>query len=95
MASGRRTDTVPEDIVYPEAIAGNRESLNIYRAAAEKCIETLNRLLGQGINKDEASKILQYGIYGTGIIQLPVESLVSLRREYEAEKEWMPEDAGF
>jgi len=39
--------------------------------------------------------ILQYGIYGTGIIQLPVESLVSLRREYEAEKEWMPEDAGF
>jgi len=48
MASGRRTDTVPEDIVYPEAIAGNRESLNIYRAAAEKCIETLNRLLGQG-----------------------------------------------
>ncbi len=95
MASGRRTDTVPEDIVYPEAIAGDRESADIYRAASEKSIEVLNRLLLRGVGKDEASKVLQYGIYGTGIIQFPVESLVSLRREYDAEKEWMPEDVGF
>jgi len=52
-------------------------------------------LLNNNLNKDAASKILQYGIYGTGIIQIPVESLVSLRREYESEKEWLPEDVGF
>jgi len=95
MASGRRTDTTPEDIVYPVAISGDKESLGIYTAASQKCIEALNNLLTAGVGKDEASKVLQYGIYGTGIIQFPVESLVSLRREYEAEKEWMPEDVGF
>jgi len=95
MASGRRTDTTSADIVYPEAIQKNKEAFELYRSASEKNIEVLNHLLTCGIDKDEASKILQYGIYGTGIIQFPVESLVTLRREYEAEKEWMPEDIGF
>ncbi len=95
MASGRRTDTVPEDIVYPQAIAKDLRAREIYKIASEKNIETLNRLLAEGVGKDEASKILQYGIYGTGIIQFSVESLATLAREYDAEKEWMPEDVGF
>jgi hypothetical protein len=95
MASGRRTDTAADDIVCPEAIAKNSDSLALYRRASERNIEVLNHLLANGVSKDEASKILQYGIYGTGIIQFPVESLVSLKREYEAEIEWMPEDIGF
>jgi len=95
MASGRRTDTTNADIVYPEAIENNAEAAKLYRDASEKNIEVLNHLLANGINKDEASKILQYGIYGTGIIQFPIESLVTLKREYESQKEWMPEDIGF
>ena len=95
MASGRRTDTTNEDIVYPEAIQAMGDAAQLYREASEKNIEVLNHLLANGINKDEASKILQYGIYGTGIIQFPIESLVTLKREYEAEKEWMPEDIGY
>jgi len=95
MASGRRTDTVPEDIVFPEAIGKDLRARETYKAASEKNIEALNRLLAAGVGKDEASKILQYGIYGTGIVQFSIESLVSLKREYEAEAEWMPEDIGF
>jgi thymidylate synthase ThyX len=95
MASGRRTDTTPEDIVFPEAISQASEAAAVYRTVSERNIEVFNHLLAGGVGKDEASKILQYGIYGTGIIQFPVESLVSLKRQYEAEKEWMPEDIGF
>lgn len=95
MASGRRTDTTVKDIVYPTTIIKNKKAQKIYKEASEKNISFFNFLLSQGVQKDEASKILQYGIYGTGIIQFPIESLVSLRREYENEKEWMPEEIGF
>lgn len=95
MASGRRTDTTISDIVYPTSISKSKTAEKIYKEASEKNINFFNLLLARGIHKDEASKILQYGIYGTGIIQFPIESLVSLKREYEIEKEWMPEEIGF
>lgn len=95
MASGRRTDTATSDIVYPTTIFKNKKAQEIYKTASEKNINYFNWLLSQGVQKDEASKILQYGIYGTGIVQLPIESLVSLKREYELEKKWMPEEIGF
>lgn len=95
MASGRRTDTTINDIVYPTTILKNKRAKGIYRIASEKNINFANELLAKGVQKDEASKILQYGIYGTGIVQFPIESIVSLKREYEAEKKWMPEEVGF
>jgi len=95
MASGRRTDTKITDIVYPTAIFKNKKAQKIYKEVSEKNINFVNWLLSNGIQKDEASKMLQYGIYGTGIIQFPVESIISLKREYEAEKKWMPEEIGF
>lgn len=95
MASGRRTDTTADDIVYPLAIQNQPVAEKIYTSISRKNIDFFNKMLDSGINKDEASKILQYGIYGTGIIQLTIESLAALRREYEAEVDWLPEDIGF
>lgn len=95
MASGRRTDTKIDDIVYPTAIFKSKKAQKIYKEVSEKNINFVNWLLSRGVQKDEASKMLQYGIYGTGIIQFPVESIISLKREYEAEKKWMPEEIGF
>lgn len=92
MASGRRTDTKVNDIVYPTTILKNKKPKTIYKEASEKNINFFNWLLAQSVPKDEASKMLQYGIYGTGIIQLSVESLVSFKREYEIEKKWFPEE---
>jgi len=94
MASGRRTATALRDIVFPDKIFLNRKAKKIYQEISEKNIETYNYFLSKGIQKDEASKILDYGIYGTGIIQLPVESIIGLRREAVAEKDWMPEEIG-
>ncbi len=92
MASGRRTSTSEKDIVFPDNFLKKRKIKDLYYEESRKNIEFFNYLLSEGIPKDEASKILQYGIYGTGIIQFPVESVVSLKREWEIEKEWMPKE---
>ncbi len=92
VSSGRRTGTTEKDIIFPDKILKNTKTRKIYQDVSEKIIKNFNFFLSQDIPKDEASKILQYGIYGTGVIQLPVESIVSLKREYLAEKEWMPEE---
>ncbi len=94
VSSGRRTDTTEKDIVFPTKIFSNKKAKEIYRKTSEKIIKFFNQLLIKKIPKDEASKILQYGIYGTGIIQLPIETIVGVKREYELEKEWMPEEVG-
>jgi len=93
MASGRRTDTSEQDIVYPTTIRKNKKALDLYKKQSIENLECQNWLLSKGVAKDEASKILQYGIYGTGIMVLPVESLVGFVKEWEMEKEWMPEEA--
>ena len=94
VSSGRRTETSEKDIVYPNRIFQNKKARKIYQAISERIIKFFNFLLSRGIQKDEASKILQYGIYGTGIIQLPIETIIGLKREYLAERDWMPEEIG-
>ncbi|KPJ71557.1 hypothetical protein AMJ50_01555 [Parcubacteria bacterium DG_74_3] len=92
VSSGRRTTTAEKDIVYPNGIIKNKKARKIYENISKRLIKSYNFFLSQGIPKDETSKILQYGIYGTGIIQLPIESIVLLKREYLIEKEWMPQE---
>ena len=94
VASGRRTGTNEKDIVLPNKIFTNKKAKKIYQNASEEIIRFFNYLLAQKIPKDEASKILQYGIYGTGIIQLPIETIIGLKKEYLKEKEWMPDELG-
>ncbi|MDD5221546.1 MAG: FAD-dependent thymidylate synthase, partial [Candidatus Pacebacteria bacterium] len=94
MASGRRTNTTVKDIIFPESIAKKQKAAKIYQEASEKLIQAYDFLLKSGVQKDETSKTLQYGIYGTGLMVLPLESLVAIKREYEREKEWMPEEIG-
>ena len=94
MASGRRTDTTINDIVYPTNIDKNKIAKEIYQKASEENINFFNHLLSSGIEKDDASKILPYGIYGTGIIAYPIESIIAFKKEYELEKDWLPEEAG-
>ena len=93
MASGRRTNTTADDIVCPSSIWKNKKARKIYEKQSIENISCQNWLLENGVSKDEASKILQYGIYGTGIIVVPVESIVGFAREWNLEKNWMPEEA--
>lgn len=92
MASGRRTSTTPDDIVFPDEIYKNQKAREIYQEQSRKNIDCFNWLLSQNVSKDEASKILQYGIYGTGILTLPIECLIGLVREMELESNWLPHE---
>lgn len=94
MASGRRTGAEPEDIVFPPTIYNNAEAKRIYEKQSIENINCFNWLLEQGVIKDEASKILQYGQRGAGIVVLAAESIIGLEREFEIEKDWMPEEIG-
>lgn len=94
VSSGRRTNTDIEDIVYPNDISENKQANEVYKEVSEKNVNFYKSLLEKDVKKETASKILQYGIYGTGIVQLPLESFISLKKEYEAEGEWMPEETG-
>ncbi len=94
VSSGRRTNTTEKDIIYPRAIYRNKKAREIYSQVSINNIKLHNYFLSKGISKDEVRKILQQGIYGTGIIQLPIESIIAVKKEYEAEKEWMPEEVG-
>lgn len=93
MASGRRTKTSLSDIAYPASIYKGKRARFLYQKQMEKNINFLNHLIDADIPQDAASKIMPYGMVGTGIIVLPIESIIGFERETEMEKEWMPEDA--
>ena len=94
MASGRRTSTTIDDITYPTSIDEKKDTRELYKKTSEENINFYNLILEKDVEKDDASKALQYGIYGTGIIAYPIESIISFKKEYEREKDWMPEEAG-
>jgi len=60
MASGRRTDTTIDDIVYPTTIDANKEAKALYKKTSEENIDFFNLMLQSGVEKDDASKALQY-----------------------------------
>ncbi|MBD3244618.1 MAG: hypothetical protein GF335_01345 [Candidatus Moranbacteria bacterium] len=93
MHSGRRANVSDKDNVFPSSILKNSKAKKIYQKAARLNIEVFNQLLSKGASKDEASKIVHYGTYGTGIITLPAESFATFVKETEIEKKWMPEEA--
>ncbi len=79
MPSGRRTDvkSEEEEIIVPESIylAGGN-ALEIYFQASRNNIFANKDLREKGVAKQEAAKILQYGITGGGSILLSVETIV-------------------
>ncbi len=94
MASGRRTGAGMDSVMFPLSIRENVEAKRLYRETWKEIIRCYEKALKMGVSQDEISKILPYGMFGTGIICLSVESILSFRREWEKEREWMPEEAG-
>ncbi|MBI4100467.1 FAD-dependent thymidylate synthase [Candidatus Microgenomates bacterium] len=92
MASGRRTAMEPDDIVIPSTIEKSSFK-NLYFSQSEENIKFFNEMIEQNVLRDVASKAVQYGIFGTGILDLPLESVINIKKEIETEGEWMPEEA--
>jgi hypothetical protein len=93
MPSGRRIGVSLENIIAPASIANADEKIKeSYHRSSSGNIKLYEELLEKGISKDEASKILQYGMKGGGFIFLPLETILSYKEEFEAEKKWVPDE---
>lgn len=93
VSSGRRTEMEPESIVIPSTIE-KKGMTNLYVSESTANIEFFKEMIEKGVLRDAASKIVQYGIFGTGILDLPLESVINIKKELETEGDWLPEEAG-
>ena len=91
MPSGRRTGIEKENIIATKSIIKSKFKQE-YQSVIEDTIDFYKNLLSEGIPKDEASKILPYGMTGGGLIFLPLETIIGFKREFEMEKDWIPNE---
>ena len=93
MPSGRRVPITKEAIVVPKGIAdkGN-EFINRYVEQSENNIQTYFDLQENGVPKQEASKIVQYGHLGGGFMFMPLETLIHFSKLAERYPEDMPQE---
>jgi len=84
MPSGRRTTHAgpeQEEIIVPASIANAKgKVLEEYLRASGENLRAYQTLRSRGVEKQVASKILQDGIVGGGLIMMPVETLTDFIR---------------
>ena len=86
MPSGRNIGVELENIVAPISIVSSTQEVqSIYEEQSRSNLFLYQRLQEEGIPKQEAAKITQYGIDGGGSMILPLETLISFRQEMELE----------
>lgn len=92
MPSGRRIPIAKEQIVVPETIDRNASAKEIYILASEANIDAYSSLQQNGVLKEEAAKIVQYGHRGGGLMFLPLETLIHFSKEIMKNNQ-MPSEA--
>ncbi len=91
MPSGRRVPIKEEEIVIPKGIEDvGGLARKLYLETSKKNIQAYELLQTQGVPKQEASKIVQYGHAGGGFLYIPVETLVYLSKLAESNTWDMP-----
>ena len=75
MPSGRRVPISKGAVVIPKSIRRLGVEKD-YLKASEKNIEVYEKIQERGVSKQEASKIVQYGHSGGGLMFMPLETLV-------------------
>ncbi len=75
MPSGRRVPIDPENIVVPRGIHNNSEAEKLYLRESEANVRAYEKLIKVKVPKQEATKIVQYGLSGGGFMFMPLETL--------------------
>ncbi|MFW5846534.1 MAG: FAD-dependent thymidylate synthase [Nanoarchaeota archaeon] len=93
MPSGRRVPIKEDQILVPKSIksAGN-EAVQIYMKNSKENIRAYEKLKERGVHKQQASKIVQYGLTGGGFIKIPLETLVSFSRDFKFNPNAIPQE---
>ena len=83
MPSGRRIPIAKDQIVVPRGIfRRGEEAVGMYMKTSEANIDAYEKLMAEGVPKEEAAKIVQYGHRGGGFIAMPLETIVSFARDF-------------
>jgi hypothetical protein len=94
MPSGRRVPIEVGEIVVPKGIEDvGGIARELYLDTSKKNIQAYELLQIQGVPKQEASKIVQYGHGGGGFFYVPLETLVYFAKQAEANPEDIPLEA--
>ncbi len=92
MPSGRRIPIQKEQIVISEKIHKNSDAKKLYISGSEKNIRLYEEIKEKNKNwKQEASKIVQYGLHGGGFMAISLETIVNLSRNIE-NNPFMPDE---
>lgn len=82
MPSSRRVPIDKYQIVVPRGIIEKgQDAVNLYMKTSEANIDAYERLMQDGVPKEEAAKIVQYGHRGGGFLFMPLETVVTLARD--------------
>lgn len=91
MPSGRRIPIAKDQIVVPRGIAEKAEdAVNLYMKTSEANINAYENLMKDGVPKEEAAKIVQYGHRGGGFLFMPLETLVTFARDFKDNPQEIP-----
>lgn len=91
MPSGRRVPISEEEIVIPKGIADKGgKALDLFLDTSRKNIQAYEALQANGVPKQEASKIVQYGHSGGGFLYIPLETLVYFSKLAQGNPNDMP-----
>ena len=72
MGSSRRVPITQESVIIPKSIVGNPQARNLYVEQSEANIAAYEQLIENGVPKQEAAKIVQYGHRGSGFFDMPL-----------------------
>ena len=92
MPSGRRVPVAKPQIVVPQGIV-DRGFTDLYVRVSERNIDLYEKLQEQGVQKEEAAKIVQYGHRGGGFAFMPLETLICVSRNIKEENSLIPGEA--
>ena len=93
MPSGRRIPIAKDQIVVPRGIFEKGENaINLYMKTSEANIDAYEKLMAEGVPKEEAAKIVQYGHRGGGFIAMPLETVVSFARDFKDHPKAVPRE---
>jgi hypothetical protein len=93
MPSGRRVPIAEDQIVAPRSIKKiGGEAEQLYLETSQANMQAYFELQDMGVSKQVASKIVQYGHRGGGLVFFPLETIVSLSLDAQADRGAIPQE---
>jgi len=92
MSSSRRVPIELDSVVVPPSVlSAGQNAVDLYTRVSEANIRAYKTLMENGVEKEVAAKIVQYGHRGSGFMDMPLETLIGLEQYFRANPD-MPQE---